>query len=156
METAQGPSEIGVCSICGERSASMCSEPVPIVVRGRQYLIEGVDHERCAACGESLFDDAQCGELDRRAVAMACADLGCLYPGEIVRLRHELGLTQAGLERALGASPGSVGRWERSEFLQGGTTDRLMRLLWAHPELLREVAEPVAREGRGPYRPRRA
>ncbi|MEI7815521.1 MAG: helix-turn-helix domain-containing protein [Coriobacteriia bacterium] len=68
----------------------------------------------------------------------------CAWPGK----------TQMALDGALGASPGTVGRWERGSIVQPAVADRLMRLLWTHPDLLVEVVQPVAREARGPYRPR--
>jgi putative zinc finger/helix-turn-helix YgiT family protein len=154
MADARDTEDLQVCSICGERAVSMSGDPVAVVVRGRKYAVEGLEYEHCGACGENLFDAAQIDTLDERALSMACADLERLTATEIVSLRHDMGLTQMDLERVLGASPGSVGRWERGEILQGGTADRLMRLLWAHPELVAEVAEPVARESRGPYRKR--
>ncbi len=156
MGCTSGTGEVWVCSLCGERAAALSSEPVPVTVRGRSYVVDGLEYEHCTACGESLFDAGQLAVLDERAADMARAELGRMNPEEISALRHELGVTQAGLERLLGASPGSVGRWERDEIVQGGTADRLMRVLQAHPELVSELAEPalIVREGRGPYKKR--
>ena len=64
-----------------------------------------------------------------------------------------LGLTQADLERQLGVSTGTVGRWERGEVLQSRMADNFMRVLWDHPELIAESGV-VAREKRGPDRKR--
>jgi putative zinc finger/helix-turn-helix YgiT family protein len=124
----------------------------PLVEQFREgaFEVPGFAHERCDACGETLVPADRLEEVERAAVAIARADLGRLSSDEIHQLRHDLGLTQAALEAQLGVGAGTVGRWERGTVLQGATADRLMRILWAHPELMPELGY-VAREGRGPY-----
>jgi len=141
------------CPVCGQPAMAKTSEPIEETAGGRTYLIEGVTRERCTACNEEFFAAQQCEEIDKRVTALARADLGRLTSDDIHRLRRELGLTQTDLEQQLGVSAGTVGRWERGTVLQGGTADRLMRIIWGHPELLPELGY-VAREGRGPYRKR--
>jgi putative zinc finger/helix-turn-helix YgiT family protein len=108
----------------------------------------------CGACGEESLAAGQTDEITRLTVAAARADLGRLFSDEIREMRLALGLTQADLEAQLGVGAGTVGRWERDEVVQGGTADRLMRMIRAHPDLMPELGY-VAREGRGPYRTRR-
>ncbi|HZL07485.1 MAG TPA: type II TA system antitoxin MqsA family protein [Coriobacteriia bacterium] len=141
------------CPVCGQRAIVVTSEPIEESAGGRAYLIEGVARSRCTACGEEFFTGRQCEEIATRVTALARADLGRLSSEEIHELRLELGLTQADLEEQLGVGTGTVGRWERGTVLQGGTADRLMRIIRGHPELLPELGY-VAREGRGPYRKR--
>jgi len=121
---------------------------------GGTVQVTGIVYDRCEACGESLLTVEQAAAVERIVVAAARADLGRLSSADIHQLRLDLGLTQAQLESQLGVGTGTVGRWERGTVLQNATADRLMRILWAHPELLEESGI-VAREGRGPYRKRR-
>jgi putative zinc finger/helix-turn-helix YgiT family protein len=144
-----------VCSVCGAKAARLSSAPIEMGFRDGDYAVEGFTYEHCDACGERVLDASQLDAIQRAGVALARADLGRLSSAEILQLRHDLRLTQAELEAQLGVGVGTVGRWERGTVLQGATADRLMRILWAHPELLPEVGF-VAREGRGPYRGRRS
>jgi putative zinc finger/helix-turn-helix YgiT family protein len=142
-----------VCQLCGVKAAHWSDEPLAFELRDGSYQVPGFTYEHCDACGENTFKATQADEILRVAVAAARTDLGRLSSEEIHELRHTLGLTQAGLEAQLGVGTGTVGRWERGTVLQGATADRLMRILWAHPELLQESGV-IAREGRGPYRKR--
>ncbi len=146
--------EVWDCLLCGERAASWSDAPLILEVGGCPRTIEGFTYEHCDACGEDTLEAAQMDDVARAAVAAARADLGRLSSEDIHEMRHDLGLTQAELEEQLGVGTGTVGRWERGTVLQGPTTDRFMRVLWAHPELLPELGY-VAREGRGPYRKRK-
>jgi putative zinc finger/helix-turn-helix YgiT family protein len=141
------------CLLCGEIAARWSEDPLAFEIHSRTYAVTGFDHEHCDACGEDTVHADQMDEVQRVATALARADLGRLSSDEIHQLRHDLGLTQAEFEAQLGVGSGTVGRWERGTVLQGATADRLMRVLWAHPELLPELG-CVARERRGPYRKR--
>ena len=142
------------CLYCGSVTAHWTTDPIEMDGQDGCYRVEGFTYEHCDSCGEDTFD---AGQID--AILIATADLarvehGRLSPADIHDLRLALGLTQARLEAQLGVSAGTVGRWERGTVLQNATADRLMRILWAHPELLDECGM-VAREGRGPYRKRK-
>jgi putative zinc finger/helix-turn-helix YgiT family protein len=147
------------CPVCGQRAIIVTRDPIEDEIEGRTYLVDGIEYNRCTACGEEYISGAQFDEIDIASSALARVDLGRLAPDEIRDVRLALDLTQAGLEAQLGVSAGTVGRWERGTFVPGATADRLMRILAAHPELLAEVrahvapgGAMVARESRGPYR----
>jgi len=49
------------CPTCGARRVVSVCQDVVLRVRGRQYKVEDVPHERCASCGERIFGvDAAC------------------------------------------------------------------------------------------------
>lgn len=146
--------ELRQCPVCGVRALHWTDEPLMEEYEGRTYPISGFTYEACDACGETLLAGSQLDPVAIAVIAAARVDLGRLSSAQIHEMRHALGLTQAGLEAQLGVSAGTVGRWERGTVLQGATADRLMRILWAHPELLEESGL-IAREGRGPYRTRK-
>jgi putative zinc finger/helix-turn-helix YgiT family protein len=142
------------CLVCGAVAVEITRDPVTVEFRDGSYAVDGFEYERCIACGEEYYAAGQVDAMHAQAASQARLQRGLLAPDDIVRLRLDLGLTQTALDGALGASLGTVGRWERGSVVQPGVADRLMRLLWAHPELVVEVAQPVAMEARGPYRPR--
>ena len=142
------------CPVCGARGALHWSEePLQEEFAEGTFEVTGFRYEKCDACGETLIRGTDLDAIQRAAVART--SLGRLSADEIREMRFALGLTQADLEQQLGVSAGAVGRWERSEVLQGSTVDRLMRVIGAHPELMPELGY-VAREGRGPYRTRKS
>ncbi|PKQ14266.1 MAG: hypothetical protein CVT68_12765 [Actinobacteria bacterium HGW-Actinobacteria-8] len=141
------------CAVCGKRAIIITHDPIEEIVSGKPFLVEGLEYNRCTACGEEFLASGQGDELRRRAAAMARVEFGRLVGDEIVSIRRSLGLTQGQLEERLGVSKGLLGRWERGEILQSAMTDRYLRDLMAHPELV-DAHGVIAREGRGPYRKR--
>jgi putative zinc finger/helix-turn-helix YgiT family protein len=147
---------LGVCSVCGARGVELTQRPLDVGTEQRPVLVDpGFEYGHCTVCGEDLIPAERLDELFREAVAIERARDGLLDSAEIQRLRLELGLTQGRLERLLGLSPKTVTRWESGTVRQSRMADNFMRLLSAHPELVAEAAGAVARESRGPYRPRR-
>jgi putative zinc finger/helix-turn-helix YgiT family protein len=143
------------CGVCGARAVRLSSQPLPMEYRDGTFDVEGFEYERCEACGESFIDAAQIDDILRAGVEAARVGLGRLSSAGIREMRLSLGITQAVLEGQLGVSAGTVGRWERGEELQTRIADNFMRLLGAHPELVAERVGALARESRGPYRPRK-
>ncbi|HEX9092560.1 MAG TPA: type II TA system antitoxin MqsA family protein [Coriobacteriia bacterium] len=142
------------CDVCGERAVRLSSDPLPMEYREGTFAVEGFEYEHCEACGESFIDAVDIDRLQRAGVKSARAGLGRLSSTQIREMRLALGITQAVLEGQLGVSAGTVGRWERGEELQTRIADNFLRVLGAHPELVAETMGAVARESRGPYRPR--
>jgi len=151
MNSSQKPTP---CLACGALAVSTTRDPLTVDFRDGRFIVDGFEYERCGACGEEYYQAGQVDAIHARAAEQARQARGLLMPDDICQLRLDLGLTQMALDGALGASPGTVGRWERGSIVQPAVADRLMRLLWTHPDLLVEVVQPVAREARGPYRPR--
>jgi len=166
------------CGACGG-AVEASSSPVPFEVRGETIVVDGISHGECAACGEVYLSLQAAEQLQRAALAKSKAARQLLSSEEIRDLRHSLALSQAAFEDLLGIGAKTVVRWEKGTVFQSATADRLMRLirmmpelagvlasgelyasgrplrdLAAHPELVEE-GQLIAREGRGPYRPRR-
>ncbi|HEX9094301.1 MAG TPA: type II TA system antitoxin MqsA family protein [Coriobacteriia bacterium] len=141
------------CPACGERAIIVASDPIEQTVAGREYRVEGFSYNRCTACGEEYFAAGQVDDILRAANAAARGELGRLSGDDVAAIRRGLGLTQGQLAARVGVSAGLVTRWERGTVLPNAMADRYLRDLSAHPELVNE-GELIAREGRGPYRPR--
>jgi HTH-type transcriptional regulator / antitoxin MqsA len=91
---------------------------------------------RCGGCEETFYSREMAGESFRRAAAVIRAEDGLLAPDEIIALRKKYGLTQAQLERLIGAGEKTVVRWERGSVAQNKTADTLLRVLLDHPEVV--------------------
>jgi HTH-type transcriptional regulator/antitoxin MqsA len=96
---------------------------------------------RCGRCGEEYFNGEMMDDSLRRATAVIRAEDGLLAPDEIVELRKKYGLTQAQLERLIGAGAKTVVRWERGTIAQNKTADTLLRVLRDHPEVVKQLAK---------------
>lgn len=141
------------CPACGASAIIITRDPIAQAVAGSTYTVEGFEYNRCTACGEEYFSAGQADDIQRAANAAARRDLQRLSGGETADIRRSLGLTQMQLAERLGVSPGLVARWERGTVLPSAMADRYLRDLATHPELVDE-GQLIAREGRGPYRPR--
>lgn len=148
-------STLGLCSLCGAPGVELTRRPLDVGTEQRPVLVEvDFEYEHCTLCGEDLIPADRLDALFRDAVATERARDGLLGSEEIVRLRLDLGLTQRRLERLLGVSPKTVTRWESGTVRQSRMADNFLRLLRDHPELIDAQNAVVARESRGPYRPR--
>lgn len=148
-----------VCPLCGgvavlvEAPNTLRMGDRPVTFMDRYY--------RCDRCDEGFFNGEMMDDSQRRASAVIRAEDGLLAPDEIVELRRKYGLTQAQLERLIGAGAKTVVRWERGTVAQNKTADTLLRVLRDHPEVVADLAKqhggaPPAKAGRaGPTRARR-
>jgi len=63
---------------------------------------------------------------------------GRLERGDIVALRHFVGMTQADFARALGISVHTLRNWEQGRRMPEGPALALLRIAARHPKLIRE------------------
>jgi HTH-type transcriptional regulator / antitoxin MqsA len=126
------------CPICGAPSA-LVHERRPMRIGGRTVEVEDTFY-RCPECGEAFYAGGMADDALRRATAAIRAEDGLLPPGEIAALRRRYGLTQAALERLIGAGPKTVVRWERGTVSQNRTADTLLRVLRHHPAVVAWLA----------------
>jgi HTH-type transcriptional regulator / antitoxin MqsA len=123
-----------MCSICGG-PAVLVEEPHTLKLGDRPVTFMDQFY-RCGRCGEGFFHGEMMDASLRRATAVLRAQDGLLAPDEIVGLRKKYGLTQAELERLIGAGEKTVVRWERGTVAQNKTADTLLRVLLDHPEVV--------------------
>jgi HTH-type transcriptional regulator/antitoxin MqsA len=126
------------CPIC-DGPAILVEEPRTTNTAGRPvtYLDQ---FYRCGRCGEAYYNGDMAGESFRRAAAVIRAEDGLLAPDDIVGLREKYGLSQAELERLIGAGEKTVVRWERGTVSQNKTADTLLRILAEHPDVVAQLA----------------
>lgn len=123
-----------ICPLCGG-VALLVEAPNTLRMGDRPVTFMDVFY-RCENCDEGYFNGEMMDDSLRRATAVIRAEDGLLAPDEIVALRKKYGLTQAQLERLIGAGPKTVVRWERGTVSQNKTADTLLRVLLEHPEVV--------------------
>lgn len=144
-----------MCVICGG-PATLVEELETMNMAGRRVTYMDQFY-RCGRCGETFYNGGMANESFRRATAVIRAEDGLLAPEEIVELRRKYGLTQAQLERLIGAGEKTVVRWERGTVSQNKTADTLLRVLRDFPDVVthlvkqgRRLANPRPRARRTP------
>jgi HTH-type transcriptional regulator/antitoxin MqsA len=126
-----------ICYLCSG-SAMSVEEPREVPVGNRSVAIDDRFY-RCEECGETFYTGDMGDEALRRASAAVRREEGLLMPTEIREIRQRYGLSQADLERLIGAGPKTVVRWERGTIFQNRTADTLLRVLRDHPEVVAEL-----------------
>jgi HTH-type transcriptional regulator/antitoxin MqsA len=126
--------ESEICPICGG-PATLIEEPQTMSMAGRPVTYRDRFY-RCGVCEETFYSREMLSESFLRATAAIRAEDGLLAPDEIIGLRKKYGLTQAQLERLIGAGEKTVVRWERGTVAQNKTADTLLRVLLEHPEVV--------------------
>jgi putative zinc finger/helix-turn-helix YgiT family protein len=107
--------------------------------RDQAYTVPEVEALHCDSCGEVFFAPGQSDALQRAASDLARRAMGLVTGAEIAGFRTSQGLTQAEFEAALGVPPKTVARWEIGSVLQSRAADRFLRVLIAHPALVKEL-----------------
>jgi putative zinc finger/helix-turn-helix YgiT family protein len=125
-----------ICYSCGG-NVELVVGPVLIRFRDHEVTVPNVEHERCASCGEELFNDEQGDALQWAAADIVRAEQGLLTSEMIRSWRARVGMTQEDLESALGVGAKTVTRWERGLVFPSATADRLMRVAMRFPKVLR-------------------
>lgn len=125
------------CYVCGG-NAVLVEEPREVTIGNRSVMIEDRFY-RCEHCGETFYTGDMGDEALKRASTAVRMEEGLLMPDEIREIRQRYGLSQADLERLIGAGPKTVVRWERGTVFQNGTADTLLRVLRDHPEVVAEL-----------------
>lgn len=127
------------CFLCGT-PAMLIEEPHTRRIGDREVTFQDRFY-RCSHCDEPFYIGGMMDDSLRRATAVIRAEDGLLAPDEIVELRKKYGLTQAQLERLIGAGQKTVVRWERGTVAQNKTADTLLRVLRDHPGVVTQLAK---------------
>ncbi|HEX5869822.1 MAG TPA: type II TA system antitoxin MqsA family protein [Longimicrobium sp.] len=123
-----------ICSLCG--GPAKLVEELSTLKMGTRSVTFMDRFYRCGQCDETFFLRGMMDDSLRRATSVIRAEDGLLAPDEIIGLRKKYGLTQAQLERLIGAGEKTVVRWERGSVAQNKTADTLLRVLLDHPEVV--------------------
>ena len=120
------------CIECGGTLVKT-NEPIMEKLRGHEFTLTGIEHEKCERCGGIVFSAKSLKEHDA-LLWNECRKLeGLLSPEEIKTLRESLGLTQKEFEALLGVSLPTVSRWETGKAVQSKMADNFIRALMVSP-----------------------
>jgi HTH-type transcriptional regulator/antitoxin MqsA len=128
------------CPACGHGEMRHETWDKLISYQGKSLTVHAVSGERCAECGEALYDEesydrvAAAGDGLIRAFRMA-------NPPEVRVIREKLGLTQVEAGKVFGGGVNAFSRYERGETKPGTQMRKLLKIAEKHPELIKELAE---------------
>lgn len=127
------------CPVCDKGKLVKEIRQLPYTYRGRTTTIRQRGRY-CSACNEAIFSTQEAASYMQAIKAFrAQVDAEMLAPSEVRRIRKRLRLTQRQADEIFGSSLHSFSQYERGTAQQNKLTDKLLRLLDKHPELLAEL-----------------
>lgn len=154
--------EADQCPVCGTQSAlaAFQGETFPLEAPGGyRQVVDGLNGERCQACGE-VFMDADSGQRFAEAGDALVIHARRQEAKKLKAARLRLGLTQQAASVLTGGGHNAFHRYETGQAVPVPAVGHLMGLLANHPELGREipgvvvvkVAKAAQRAGMGKFR----
>lgn len=127
---------LNTCPYCGQatletRRGEFRFTP-PAEVPGGVMVLADVTWEECATCGNQILGY----ELNKRLERMAANRWQLLQPDQIRAIREKAGLSQAAMAFWLGVGEKTYTRWESGKSYQNKSSDNLIRVFDANPDLL--------------------
>lgn len=126
------------CPVCGTGTLERKTQKQSFEYKGQKFEYEQPG-DWCDSCGEAVLSQS-----DLEAVEPALSDFravvdGFLKTSDIRRIRSKLNLTQKEAGEIFGGGHNAFSRYECGLARQPKATDKLLRLLDRHPELLDEI-----------------
>lgn len=127
------------CPVCGRGNLIKETRDLVYTYRGQATTIRQRGRY-CEACHEAIFDASESESYMKTVKAFrAHVDAHLLSPSEVKRIRKRLGLTQRQAGEIFADDVHVFSQYERGKVQQDRATDKLLRLLDRHPELLPEL-----------------
>ena len=132
------------CPVCDKGKLTREIRQLAYLYRGRTTTIRQRGRY-CSACSEAILSIQEAASYMQAVKTFrAQVDAEMLTPAEVRRIRKRLGLTQRQADEVFGRSLHSFSQYERGTAQQSKLTDKLLRLLDKHPELVAELAADQA------------
>ena len=125
-----------LCAVCSSEKVTQVRRDYEAKYNGTPVRVPNTVMCECGSCGERFFTPEQSRELSRQMKNRVRKKFGLLSPEEIAQIRHDLALSQEGLEQLFGLGPKVVTRWETGRVVQAKTADIALRLLAIEPRCL--------------------
>jgi len=129
------------CPRCGELEIETVLAKDEVTCKDGKRLSYADVHSRCKACNFEFYTKKQSLEHSRARAAVLREVDGLRTPAAIKHLREVFGLTQAELERVVGAGPKTCVRWEKGTVAQSAVVDALLWIAEQFPEVFWRLAE---------------
>ena len=129
-----------ICPDCQSGTLALERYSDTFEYRGEILSVDGLECWLCDQCGAEIIRPEQIRHGDRLFADARRRVDGLLTGEEIARIRKALGLTQRQAAELFGGGANAFSKYERGDVIQSVAMDRLMRLIAAHPEHLRELS----------------
>jgi len=104
------------------------------------FTVSGIVCYHCKNCGEKFVT----GELDKinqpKIIEAKRRARGLLSGEEIGKIPAKVGLSAKELETILGFAPNTFSRWKTAAMIQSPSSDALLIMIQAHPEMIFSLA----------------
>jgi len=110
--------------------------------KGKTLVVPQVAGWHCPACQECEFDDGE-GRRYSASQEAFVRESDAQVAAELRSIRKKLGLRQAEAGKLFGGGVNAFSEYERGKTQPHKSTVLLLRLLDKHPELLKELTQPV-------------
>lgn len=129
------------CLLCGEGNLTSHIDKNTVEFNGVQDEINN-HYVLCDACGADFAGPEQMRKNKRAMIAFKKMVLGRLSGSDVKRVREHLGLTQWEANKIFGGGPVAFSKYENDDVIQAESMDKLLRLISAHPDMLKHLSTP--------------
>jgi HTH-type transcriptional regulator/antitoxin MqsA len=142
------------CPVCEKTSLVPENFSDDFKFEGKPLHVDNLEGYRCTECNAEPIMPDQIKRNHSRITDAKRAVLGFLSGEQIREGRRSLGLSQPDAAVIFGGGVHGFSKYERGETIQSAPMDRLLRLVFEHPELLNQVRHwsgVQAESTEGPY-----
>lgn len=127
------------CMSCGSKGMVREENRTEIVSHnGKSVTLTGLSGWFCPVCNDGWFDDESSARLSAAGDALVLKAREQRQE-EVRRIRKKLRLSQKEAAAIFGGGPNAFSLYERGKIVPHTSTQKLLRLLDRHPELMKEV-----------------
>jgi len=135
------------CPSCAAATLLRETRDLPYVYKGQSTIISQVAGDFCPACDEVVLDAGQSRRvMDQMQAFGKQINATLVDPDFIASVRKKLDLDQREAAALFGGGVNAFSRYETGKAKPPLSLVKLLKVLDRHPELLREVREPIQPE----------
>ena len=127
------------CMSCGSSGMVHEEDRTEVISHNDQSVtLTGLSGWFCPVCHDGWFDDESSARVSTAGDTLVL-NARERRADEVRRIRKKLGLTQKQAATIFGGGPNAFSLYERGRIEPHASTQKLLRLLDRHPELMKEV-----------------
>lgn len=129
------------CPLCDGEVELRADRRYSLRYCGREYSLDGLEHEVCRDCGVSLSTDSTTERNNQRIKEFTKTIVKGIAPWEIRELRERYELSQEQARQIFDCrSPTQFSKWERGVVAPTAMTAKLLRMALQDPAVMRAAA----------------